>query len=336
MSEGPPPSAVLHRLTAGHWIARAVCTAAELGLADQMSEAPRAVAELAERVGADPRALHRLLRALASVGVFTEPSPRCFALTPVGACLRADHPNSLRALALTIDQVDWQAWAELRHSVRTGEPAFQRVHGVAPFDYFRLHPSVGENFDAAMTGFVLQNGAAIVEAYDFSSVSRLVDVGGGVGTLMTLILRAHPQMTGVVFDLPEVIPRAERRVAQAGLSARCECVAGSFFDRVPTGGDAYLLASIIHDWDGESCQRILAACRAAMPSRARLLLVEMVIPQGDGDFFGKLLDLNMLVSFGGQERTEAEYSDLLTLAGFRLTQVIPTRTPSSIVEAIPC
>jgi O-methyltransferase domain/Dimerisation domain len=330
------PSAILHQLLSGHWISQALCVAAELGVADHMAGAPRDVLELARAVDAHPGALYRLMRALASVGVFTEVAPRRFALTPVGDCLRATSRTSLRSLALTVNSLDWAAWAEARHSLRTGETAFQHVHGVGPFDYFRRHPKVGQIFDDAMTGFVTQNGSAIVEAYDFSGLSRIVDVGGGVGALVVSILLANPELQGVVFDLPDVVASARQRINEAGLAGRCECVTGSFFETLPTGGDAYILASIIHDWDAEHCRKILATCRAAMSPIARLLLIEMVIAPGDHPFFGKLLDLEMLVCFGGQERTEEEYQELLMASGFRMTRVIPMRTPSSIVEAIPC
>ena len=336
MRDEIPPSVALHQLMVGHWVSQALCVAAELGIADQMAAAPRDVSELAKAVSAHPGALFRLMRALASVGVFVEVAPRRFALTPVGDCLRATSPTSLRALALTVNSVDWAAWAEMRHSLRTGETAFQRVHQMGPFDYFRRNPEAGKTFDEAMTGFVTQNGAAIVEAYDFTRVLRVIDVGGGVGTLMMSIRRSNPEVTGVVFDLPDVIAVAKQRVEHAGLAARCDCLGGSFFETIPADGDAYIMASIIHDWDADHCRRILATCRAAMPSSAKLLLLEMVIPPGSDPFFGKLLDLEMLVCFGGQERTEEEYRELLTATGFRLTRVIPSRTPSSILEAVPC
>ena len=336
MPEEIPPSAALHQLMVGHWISQALCVAAELGIADHMAASPCDVSELAKAVSAHPGALFRLMRPLASVGVFTEVAPRRFALTPVGDCLRATSPTSLRALALTVNSMDWAAWAEMGHSLRTGETAFQHVHQMGPFDYFHRNPEAGKTFDEAMTGFVTQNGAAIVEAYDFRGLRRIIDVGGGVGTLMMSLLRSSPEVTGVVFDLPDVIAVAKQRVERAGLAARCDCVGGSFFETVPADGDAYIMASIIHDWDADHCRRILATCRAAMPSSAKLLLVEMVIPPGNAPFFGKLLDLEMLVCFGGQERTEEEYRDLLTATGFRVTRVIPMRTPSSIVEAIPC
>lgn len=335
MGDQVPPSVILHQLLCGHWISQALCVAAELGVADRLESGPRDVADLAHEVSAHPGALFRLMRALASVGVFSEVAPRSFALTPVGDCLRSTAATSLRALARTVGAMDWAAWSELHHSVRTGETAFRRVHGVTPFEHFRAHPEVGRLFDEAMSGFVTQNGVAVAEAYDFGSLSRIVDVGGGDGTLAISILRAHAGIRAVVFDLPDVIATTRKRVESAGLTARCEFVAGSFFESIPAGADAYLLASIIHDWEEERCWEILARCREAAPPHAKLLLLEMVIPPGDDPFFGKLLDLEMLACFGGRERSAPEYRELLAGAGFELTRIVATRTPTSVIEAVP-
>ena len=197
------------------------------------------------------------------------------------------------------------------HSVRTGETAFRQVHGVDPFEYFERNPEVGRIFDEAMNGFVSQNGLAVVEAYDFTRFASIVDVGGGQGVLMSAILAASPGARGVIFDRPAVIERARARIEGAGIASRCDAVAGDFFVSVPSGADAYLLASILHDWDDERCLAILHCCRRAIPEDGKLLLVEMVIPPGNDPFFGKLLDLEMLVCFGGRERSEDEYRQLL-------------------------
>jgi hypothetical protein len=221
------------------------------------------------------------------------------------------------------------------HAVKTGETAFQRVHGESAFDSFAKHPDVGRTFNEAMTDFVAQNIRAVVVAYDFTPLKTIVDVGGGHGSLITAILEASPASRGVVFDLPAVIEGAIREVAVRGMADRCVCIAGDFFQSVPKGGDGYLLASIVHDWDDQASTAILRSCRRAMEDDARLLLVEMVIPPGDAPFFGKLLDLEMLVCFGGRERTEAEYRELLHAAGFELLRIVPTQAPASIVEARP-
>jgi hypothetical protein len=319
----------------GHWIAQAIFVAAQLGVADELRGGPQPTDALARSVGAHPGALYRLLRALASVGVFTEVGPQCFALTPIGTYLQTGIAGSLRALALTGNVLDWEAWGQLVHSVKTGAPAFQHVHGMDPFRYFQHHAEAGTIFDEAMTGFVTENGMAVVTAYDFTPFTTIVDVGGGHGALMVAILRASPDTRGIILELPNVLDGARATLEAAGLLSRCECVAGDFFASVPTGGDAYLLASIIHDWDAERSVTILQNCRRAMAHDAKLLLVEMVVPPGDAPSFGKWLDLHMLVCFGGQERTEVEYQTLLEAAGFRLTCVVSTHTPSSVIEAVP-
>jgi hypothetical protein len=305
----------------GHWTAQAIFVVAQLGVADYLADGPQHTDALARSVGAHPGALYRLLRALASVGVCTEVEPRCFALTPIGAYLQTGIAGSLRALALTGNVLDWQAWGQLVHSVKTGAPAFQHVHGMDPFTYFQHHPEVGTIFDAAMTGFVTENGLAVATAYDFTPFTTIVDVGGGHGALMVAILQASPATRGVLLELPKVLDGARATLEAAGLLSRCTCVAGDFFTSVPAGGDAYILASIIHDWDAERSVTILKNCRRAMSS--------------DAPFFGKWLDLEMLVCFGGRERTEAEYQALLAAAGFQLTRLVPTHTPSSVIEAVP-
>lgn len=328
-----PPSVKLNQLGTGRWVSEALYVAAKLGVADHLKDGARSVDQLATSVGAHAGALYRLLRALASVGVFTEAEPRKFALTEMGACLQTGVPGSMRALALMTD-LERDAWGQLEHSIRTGETAFDHVHGMGFFAYLQRHPDEGRLFDEAMTGFVSQNIAAVVAAYDFRPFSKIVDVGGGHGALMAAILKASPGTEGVIFDLPSVVEGAERNIEAAGLSARCQCVGGDFFTSVPTGGDAYVMASIIHDWDDQRSVAILRNCRQAMSGRGKLLLVEMVIPAGDTPFFGKLLDLEMLVlAPGGRERTETEYQALLVDAGFRLIRIVSTRSLASVIEA---
>jgi hypothetical protein len=330
-----PPPVALHRLMSGHWIAQAIFVAAQLGVADYLADGPQHADALSQSVGTHPDALYRLLRALASVGVFTEGAPQRFALTPIGTYLQTGVAGSLRALALTGNVLDWDAWGHLWHSVKMGEPAFQHVHGMDPFAYFQRHPEMGNIFDEAMTEFVTENGVAVTTAYDFTLFTTIVDVGGGHGALMGAVLQASPTARGIIFELPSVIEGARKTMEAMGLLPRCDCVAGDFFVSVPAGGDAYILASIIHDWDTERSVELLKNCHRSMAKHAKLLPVEMVIPPGDVPFFGMWLDLEMLVCFGGRERTEAEYQTLLATAGFRLTRIVPTHTPSSIIEAVP-
>ena len=330
-----PPSVRLHQLMAGHWVSQAIYVVAKLGVADHLAPAPQPVASLARAVDAHPQALHRLMRALASVGLFTEVAPAQYGLTPIGQFLRTGVPGSLRALGLVVTELDWQPWGQMLHTVKTGETAFLRVHGESAFEYFAKHPDTGRMFNDAMTDFVAQNIRAVIAAYDFTSLSTIVDIGGGHGTLIAAILEASPSSRGVIFDLPAVIEGAAREVKARGLADRCTCVGGDFFESVPGGGDGYLLASIVHDWDDQASAAILRSCRKAMPDGARLLLVEMVIPPGDVPFFGKLLDLEMMVCFGGRERTETEYRELLSAGGFELVRIVSTQAPASIIEARP-
>lgn len=330
-----PHSAALLQMMSGFWISAAIYAVAKLGLADELCDGSRTVDELAQKTGADPNALYRLLRALGSVGIFTEAAPRRFALTPLGECLRSGVPGSLRSYAIVAKEMGWEPWGHLLHSIETGETAFNHVHGMGYFDYLKEHPELGRLFNEAMTGFVTINGLAVAAEYDFTPVSKIIDVGGGHGTLMAAILTKYPKTSGLIFDLPDVVEGTRKKLADLGLSNRCECIGGDFFKEIPAGGDAYLMASVLHDWDDDRATTILKNCRRAMPGSAKLLLIEMVIPSGDTPFFGKLLDLMMLVNLGGRERTEIEYRALLEAAGLRLTKIKPTNTPSSIIEAVP-
>lgn len=332
--EGPPPSVALMQMMTGFWISSAIYVTAKLELADHIGDNSISVDDLALRAGAHPGSLYRLLRALASVGVFTEVEPRHFALTPIGNCLRSG-PGSLRAIPIMSLEIGWAPWGQLLHSVRTGDTAFGHIHGMGYFEYLRQNPEHARIFDEGMTSFVTTNGLAIAAQYDFTPFSLIVDVGGGQGTLIEAILKHNNQSRAVVFDRPDVVEVAKGKLASAGIANRCECIGGDFFASIPSGGDAYLLASILHDWDDQRSLTILRNCRRAMSSKAKLLIVEMVIPEGDESFFGKLLDLHMLVNFGGQERTEQEYRDLLSAAGFQISQVVKTSTPSSLIEALP-
>jgi O-methyltransferase/methyltransferase family protein len=334
LQEITPPATLLQML-GSYIVSQAIYVAARLGVADHLTDGPKAIKELAESVGAHSGALYRLMCALASIGIFTEVEPQHFALTPIGAGLQTGTPGSLRALALHVGDVKWEVWGHMFHSVKTGETAFQHVHGMGYFDYLQRHPHKGRIFDEAMTGLVSQSITAVIAAYDFTSFSKVVDVGGGHGALMTAILKASSQTMGVIFDLPSVVERAKKNIEVTELSSRCECIGGDFFISVPTGGDAYIMASIIHDWDDERSITILKNCRRIMSGREKLLLMEMVIPPGDAPFFGKLLDLEMLVSLGGRERTEVEYRDLLAVSGFQLTRIVPTHALLSIIEASP-
>jgi hypothetical protein len=327
--------ALLHLVTGG-WVSQALYVAAKFGIADLLHEGPKSCAMLAEATQTHAGALYRVLRALASVGVFAEDEEGRFRLTPLAESLQTDTPGSLRAFAVMLgEQEHWRAWEGVLHSVRTGQPAFDHVFGMPLFQYFATHPEAARIFDDAMTSRSGQENAAIGAAYDFTAAHTVVDVGGGQGTLLASILHVHSNAHGVLFDLPHVIASARKRIERAGQAARWEFVSGDFFAAVPAGGDLYVLKKVIHDWDDERAQLLLTNCRKAMSGIGRLLLIEPVIPSGNDPSFNKLLDLLMLVwNAGGRERTEGEHQALLTLAGFKLSRVIPTKSGVSIIEAV--
>jgi len=318
----------------GYWVSQSVYIAAKLGVADLLADGPRPVDELAATTQSHTSSLYRLLRALASVGVFTETDPRTFALTPMAALLRTGTPGSMRALAITYCEELYTAWGSMLHSIRTGEPAFAHHFGMGPFPYFATHPEADRIFNEAMIGYTHQVANAVAVTYDFASSGTVVDVGGGYGTLLTAILRSNPAAHGILFDVPHVIDAAQGFLSTSGVAERCTRIAGDFFAAVPAGGDAYVLSQILHDWEGEQCLTILHHIRQVIPKQGKLLVVELVIPPGNEPSFGKWLDLHMLAIPGGRERTEAEYAALFQAAGFRLTQVIPTPAGPSVVEAV--
>ena len=328
----PPPVAML-QLISGFWISRAIYIAAKLGIADLLRDGPRTAAELAAATGAHASSLYRVLRALASVGVFTEDEKRGFALTPLSETLRTDAPGSLRAFAtVELGEEHYPAWGELLHSVKTGKIAFDRAFGMPVWEFFEQNPENAKTFNDAMTGMTLAVNGAVLSGYDFSPIGKIVDVGGGHGSLIASILKANPQMKGVLFDAPSVAEGARSRIEVAGIADRCEVVPGDFFQSLPGGGDAYILKWIIHDWDDERSITILRNCHSAMTEAGKLLLVEAVVPRGSEPHFSKFIDLNMLVMTGGRERTENEYRMLLEASGFKLTRTIPTESPMSVIE----
>jgi O-methyltransferase domain/Dimerisation domain len=330
----PPPATLLQMMT-GYWVSQALYVAAKLGVADLLADGPRPVEALAAATQTDAPSLRRVLRALASVGVFTEAHPGTFALTPLAALLRTGTPDSMRALAIMYAEEQYRAWGDLLHSVRTGQTAFEQQFGTSYFAYLARHPEADRVFNEAMTGYTTQLVGAVVEAYDFAPFQTIVDVGGGYGTLLAAILRRHPAARGILFDQPHVVAAAGEQLTVAGVAERCTTVGGDFFVEVPAGGDAYILAQILHDWDDDRSVAILQQCRSAMPSHGKLLVIELVLPPGEEPFFGKWLDLHMLVMLGARERTAPEYDALFRAAGLVLARVAPTAAGPSIVEAVP-
>jgi hypothetical protein len=329
------PQEQVIRLASGYWHTQAIYVAAKLGIADTLKSGPKSADELASATAMNPRALYRLLRALASIGIFVEDAQHRFALTPMAECLRSDTPNSVRSLAIMRGEWQYESWGRLIHSIRTGESAFEKVYGQPLFDYLAANPEKGKLFDEAMTGVHGRETTAMLDAYDFSGIGVLADVGGGNGEVISAILKRYPTMCGVLFDQPSVIERAKTNLHAAGLAERCTATAGNFFESVPTGADAYLLRHIIHDWDDDKSARILRNCRAAMGKGGKLLIVEGIVPPGNEPSLSKFFDLAMMVLPGGMERTEDEYRRLFAAGGFSLQRLVPTKTWISVIEGDP-
>jgi hypothetical protein len=326
-------TATLLRLVNGYYVSQAIHVAASLGIADLLGDGTRTSDDLAHEADADPETLYRLLRALASVGVLHEGDGRLFSLTPVGELLRSDVPGSLHGWAAYAGRpYFWAAWAELLHSVRTGENAFQHVHGQDIWSYRADRPDESALFDAAMKALTGASNAALIDAFDFSRFGTLVDVGGGNGALLASVLASNPALQGVLFDQAHVVAGADQVLEAAGVADRCRIESGSFFESVPEGGDAYLLKSIVHDWEDEESSAILRVVRAAMPEGATLLVVERDLGAPNEDAPTKFSDLNMLVGPGGRERTQDEYASLFESTGFRLVGATPTAGTHTVFE----
>ncbi len=323
----------LIELTIGGWFTQAIYVAAELGIADLLIEGPRTAGELAEDTNTHSGALYRVLRALASAGVFTEDEECRFSLTPLAENLRSDVPNSLRSFGIMAGAEFYQSWGNLLYSVRTGRQGFDKTFGKPFFQYMTEHPDRHAVYDAAMMVHGIAETEPMLDAYDFSAFETVIDVGGGNGLMLAAILNRHPSIKGILFDLPTVVDRAKATISDLDLSDRCQIVGGDFFTSVPSA-DVYVLRHIIHDWDDEDAVSILRNCRNAMNPEGRVLLVETVIPPMDEPCFGKWLDLMMLI-VGGRERTEEQYRQLLPQAGLELNRIISTAHEISIVEAVP-
>ena len=323
-------------LITGKYVSQAISVAAELGIADVLGNGSKPVAEIAAAVNASEDGVYRLLRALASVGLFIGSDKREFKLTPLGKLLRRDSVETVRGFSCFMGHNStWLPWGELRHSVRTGEPAFDYVFGAPLFEYLGKNSEASAVFDAAMTSLSTFESRAVVNAYDFSGIGTIVDVAGGRGFLIAAILKANRKARGILLDLPHVTSGAAEMLRERGVADRCEIVSGDFFESVPSGADAYIMKHIIHDWDDERAGQILRTCYSAMQSGTRLLIVDVVVPTGDRPHYGKLLDLEMLaMTPRGRERTRDELRDLLKESGLRLTRVIPTTSYLSVVEAI--
>jgi cyclopropane fatty-acyl-phospholipid synthase-like methyltransferase len=329
------PGRELSGILLGNRVQQAVYVAAKLGIADLLCDRPRSVEDLARDAGAHPEALRRLLRALASFGVFAEDDAGRYSLTPIADLLRSGTRESKRAFALWSGGVSYRLFGALEYSVLTGKPAFDNLFGMEFFEYLEQNPDVGNLFDEFMSRQTAPMGSVLAR-YDLSGVETIVDVGGGRGELVAAVLGAHPKMRGVLIDREHAIEGAAKVLHTAGVADRCTTVCGDYMESVPPAGDAYLLKNVVHGLDDEAATRLLANCRTAMNNSGRVLLVEFVILPGNDPSPGKVMDLLMLVgSRGGRERTEQEFRTLLTASGFRVADITTTRYAYSVIDARP-
>ncbi len=331
MTQAQPSHQLLKQMIGG-WITQAIHVAADLGIADFLAEEPQTAEELAQQTNTHGGALYRVLRALATVGIFAEDTDRRFSLTPLAECLRSDVPGSLRAFGIMMGAEFYQSWGELLYSVQTGEQGYQKRFGVPFFQYMTERPERHAIYDAAMMVHGIFETEPMLDAYDFSAFRTVVDVGGGHGRMLAAILNRHPAVEGILFDLPAVADRSRTIISDLGLSERCRIVGGDFFSSVPAA-DAYVLRHIVHDWDDKDAVAILRNCRDAMNPGGRVLVVETVIPPLNEPCFGKWLDLMMLI-VGGRERTEDQYRRLFQQAGLTLRRIVPTAHEVSVIEGV--
>jgi len=324
------------QVATGYMASSSLYAAITLNVADHLASGPKTMAELAKASGANEDALYRVLRLLASLGIFDEVAPRKFALTPASELLRKDVPGSLRGMAVFLpDPFHYRVYSEIMHSMTTGKPAGDKAVGMPIFEYLQKNPEYSQVFNDAMTAMSAPVAGAAIEAYDFSGIGTLVDVAGGHGEVLMSILNANPKVRGILADLGHVVEGAKPRIAGAGLSDRMQAVACDFFKAVPEGGDAYIMKHIIHDWDDERASVILKNIAKAMGAKkGKVILLESVIASGGTPDLGKFIDIEMLTLPGGRERTAEEFRALFARSGFQMTKVVPTKSPLSVVEAV--
>ena len=325
-----PPSAQLVQMASAYWVSCIVHAAAKFDLADRLADGPKTAAEIAGPAGLHAPSLHRLMRSL-----LTEKPGKRFALTPLGEALKKGAPGFARSSILTLCNPFFTGSMEaLPLSVADGKTAFEKIHGLPAFDFLGQHPDLASLFSETMVGIHGSEPPAVAKAYDFSKLKTIVDVGGANGNMLATLLTHHRHLTGILADLPHVVKDAPAYLKAKGVAERITIEPHDFFKSVPAGGDAYILSHVIHDWSEAQCLTILGNVHKAMTVQSRLLIVEMVLPQGDEPHFGKILDMVMLALPGGEERTAQEYEALLAKAGFKLAKVVPTESVVSIIEAV--
>ena len=334
MENNLPPKVIINQMIFGCVITQAIHVAAKLNIADLLAEhGPMDAAALAKASGADEESLYRLLRALASAGIFSIDEAGKFSLTPLAEILRDDNPEGSKAMALSVGSVFYKAYDELSYSVQTGDSGFQKAFNASPFEYLTTHPEDGKNFDRMMTDFHGGETEPMVMTYDFSVFNTIVDVGGGNGEVLSGVLKKNPKSKGILFDLPDVLERSHDKITARGMGDRCKIVSGNFFESVPNGGDAYILRHIIHDWSDADAVTILSNCRKSMNPGGKILVVEAAIQPGNEPSPFKMLDLSMLL-IGGKERTKEQFESVFAKAGLKVNKIVPFQHDLSVVEGV--
>lgn len=334
----------LNQLISGYCITQLIYVATKLGIADLLKDGPKSIKELADITRTDESALYRVLRALTSVGLFAEAEDeKSFKMTDFAIPLQTDAPNSVRNnIIINGEEFVWKPWGELLYAVETGKSPFEKVFDMNLFQYFEKAPQAGDIFNKCMSNNTKSVIDSILENYDFSSYQKVIDIGGGTGTFITSILRRYPYIQGVLFDVPHVVDRAKEIINKWGLANRCEIIGGEFFVSVPSGGDAYILKNIIHDWDDEQAVKILKNCRKAMNGKEKLILVEIVLEPNNPGISEEhyqtntLFDVHMMIlTAGGRERTEKEFRNILKTSGYELERIININSSLSVLECKP-
>lgn len=333
---GTPAAQQLMQFANGFIFTAALYPIAKLKIADLLADGPLPATELAQKTGSNADALYRVLRLLASVGIFAESAGKVFALTPLSDCLRTDAPGSMRDMVIFMgNPFHAKVWSDLSYSIATGKPATEHVYGKSAFEVIFGDPESAYDFNMAMTSFSWQIAPALLDAYDFSGIGTLMDVAGGHGAILCEVLSRYPDMKGILLDMPNVIQDATCQICSLKMDHRCETISGDFFEQIPSGADAYYMQHIIHDWADEPALKILANCRRALEGRkdGRLIIVDSVVPETSEPHFSKILDLEMLLMPGGRERTENEWRELFDKTGFEITRIVPMQAAESVIEA---
>jgi len=329
----PNPVDLTMQVANGFVASSCISAITRVKIADHLASGPKSVKDLAKTSETNEDILYRVLRALSSIGLFRESSPRVFENTPSSEFLRADHPQSMRPMVIWMTNAfHFDTHRDMLPTLRDGKPIIEHIYHKPAFALLDELPDVAREFNDAMTNFSAAVIPAVLEAYDFTGIGALADIAGGHGFVLTAIVQKYPQMKGIIFDLDSVVPGAKDRVAKLGLSNRVQVLSGDFFQSVPAA-DAYIMKSIIHDWDDEPAIRILKNCGKNLSKGGRVILVEAVMIETGEPHFSKWMDIEMFMMPGGRERTATQFKQLFQAAGFELTKVVQTKSPMCVIEA---